>query len=237
MRYNYERRRPRFTESPLFTLDLGRRTLTIHATDVNISAYPSGRPRRTRRGNTVWSTLEPPTTRKSKYWKEKIGDELCRQFLLLRDVNAHFGADSPKYRLTEFPSGYNLCTRKEGTRQFHDDVRKDTYLFGQTSGRKFQSPQEAALHFAWLMRGKPNGRCKCIYCAPGRRQRQKPINKEMKEMWIAYLDEECKRRYEEFKKREACRKSGETYDAPSTPVDRYNEDMYLLPAPIERGQI
>lgn len=224
MRYNHEGRKPRFTENPHFTLDEARRTLTIHATDVSMSAHPPSIPRNTNTGNTVRFTPELPTSKQAKDWKGKIGDRLCRRFLYL-------GGEGPKYRLTKFPPGYHLYARKEGTGRF--EVKRSAILFGQTSGPKFQSPREATLHFAWLMRGKPTNRCKCVYCGVKYRAKQRPINEDEEKQWKAYQDKECKRNFEELNKRTACQKSGETYKAPPTPVDHFNEDMYLLPA-IER---
>ncbi|KIM32806.1 hypothetical protein M408DRAFT_313019 [Serendipita vermifera MAFF 305830] len=67
----------------------------------------------------------------------------------------------------------------------------------------------------------------------GPKAKQRPINEDEEKQWKAYQDKECKRNFEELNKRTACQKSGETYKAPPTPVDHFNEDMYLLPA-IER---
>jgi len=205
-----------------FSLENG--ALTIHVTDVINSKHPFSEMTVTKNGTTLQYPPVSPTSPRSKRWRRKLGED-CLKVLLLGYYDPpdyiwerRLRIPNIKCRLTRFPPGYHLYSRNEGTGPHHSDIDSRISLYGD--GKVWQSPNEARLHIAWLMSNMPKGECKCIRCGRGRKQIQ--INKEFNERWRAYKDERIRNRYA------ACR-SGEACKAPPSPVDVFNEALFLLP--------
>ena len=82
---------------------------------------------------------------------------------------------------------------------------------------KYRSPAEFLPHAAWLIAGKPPGRCWCKYCNTGRRKlSQTKLNQKFKDGYKAEVD---KRRKEEYQASKA--------QKPYTPDDQPLEKVFL----------
>jgi len=146
----------------------------------------------------------------SKKWRNFLGQKLAIEFL-----------QKPKtskidYVLSKFPRGYKLFYHEKGLN--HDIDRTDAYLY--SDHHKFRSPAEFLPHAAWLIAGKPPGRCKCKYDNPGGTRSQEKLNKELNDGYLAARDERLRRRYKAFK-------AGETF----IPDHRPLVEVFLKPAP------
>ncbi|PVG02094.1 hypothetical protein CPB86DRAFT_781032 [Serendipita vermifera] len=161
-------------------------------------------------------SVDSPT---HKYWRSHIGNALVHQFLLIDP-----GGDR-KFMLSDFPPGYCLYAHNVGTQTRHADIRKDCYLFG--GNHKFRSTHEAMFHLAWLMRGMPPGRCRCVYDTPirGNRRKQGDLNRNFKQEMARFWNDRRKKHYDE---QQAAKARGETWHAPE-PRNVFNDQCFLLP--------
>jgi len=203
-------------------------SLTINVTDTPGSLLPLEKVQDEYKGRVCWYTLEDRASKISKHWRDILGAELCRKFLLLgRSIHilryhpysntisrAEFSG--VQFTLKDFPVGYNLYTHHVGSGAIHDDIRTDTYLCG--GGHKFRSPKEALCHLAWLMSGKPADRCRCIYDDRSWKRKQGPLNKALNAEWKALCNTRARQRFETLQR-------GEVYEPPVGS----NEASFLRP--------
>ncbi|KAG8755980.1 hypothetical protein FRC14_003489 [Serendipita sp. 396] len=206
-----------------FTLDYEHSRITIHATDTHNPTRPSEDIRETEKGFIKWYRQEPLESPTSRFWRRHIGNELAHKFLLLDP------SDRREFTLTDFPPGYYLYTHHVGSGGTHDDIRHDGYIFG--GGHKFRSTKEALYHFAWLMIGMPQGRCKCVYDTPSsdNHRHQGRLNKELKKKWSEFLNNRARRRFLDFQKREGHQLP---YEPPLATINVFNEDCFLINDPL-----
>ncbi|KIM32809.1 hypothetical protein M408DRAFT_326542 [Serendipita vermifera MAFF 305830] len=218
-------REPRFTGNNFI---FEGALLTINVTDSEETRLPPESIKVTDKGTVQRYHKEGITSPTSKHWRSLIAQELCIKYL-----GYPHGRD---YILTAFPSGYHLYTCREGSnatsKASRDDIRRDAYLHG--GGHKFRSPAEAFCHFAWLMRGKPPNRCKCVYDTSLKRFRrsQGALNADLKKRYTDYMDQKRKQIYRD---KMECIRNGKEYITPPPPVDSFNDDTYLLPASKPRA--
>ncbi|KAG8835594.1 hypothetical protein FRC17_002186 [Serendipita sp. 399] len=210
---------------PHFSVDYEHSLITIYATDTdtNTQKVPHESVKETQKGTVKWYRREPPTSASSIYWRGQIGDALAHKFLLLDKYQRR------KFVLDDFPPGYYFYTHHVGSGGgTHDDIRQDGYIFG--GGHKFRSTREALYHFAWLMIGKPAGRCKCVYDNPSKpvHRKQGSLNRELEKNWLAFVDARRRKQYEESQYRSA---NGIAYEPPSPTLDVFNEKCFLLDLP------
>ena len=205
--------------------------LIISATDSTDTVSPLEELEENTRGETRWYRLEERGSKTSKHWRAVLGDTLCHRFLRLKGKVIHASRFHPyahstscsgshRFTLRDFPPGYYLYTHHVGTGSVYDDVRKDTYLVG--GGYKFRSPEEALCHFAWLMRNKPAGRCRCIYDDKTWKRKQGPLNKAMNAEWAALLNKERRERFD------AIQKTG-YYEPRAVAGYDFNDESFLRP--------
>jgi len=208
---------------PIFTLEgftVKDQWLTIHETDTTTPIVPPERIEENERGQRRWYQMQSLKSLASRYWREEIANELVHKFLLMDKGNR------TQYILSDFPPGYYLYTHVQATGRRYDDPRKDHYLFG--GGHKFRSPHEAMYHLAWLMSGRQANRCRCVYDNPDKsvRRRQGNLNRALEKEWSQFCDARLKERYNLFHLRH---QSGQSYQEPPTPVNVFNEAMFLRP--------
>lgn len=213
---------PRFTGRN-FTVDGAH--LTIYVTDVTETTYPPDEMEDTEKG-VRWYRKEAKTSPTSLHWRHLIANELCIKYL-------GYPPDLD-YILTGFPDGYHLYTCNEGTsattKASQNDIRTDAYLYGAEGGPRFRSPQEFLYHCAWILRGMPPNRCRCVYHTRNKKfkRRQGPLNKAVDKDYHEYVSLRVKRVFDE---KMACFRSGKEYYPSPQPVDPFLDEIFLEPEP------